>query len=135
MLSTSMRNSSLLFFRTVYMRAPESCFSSEDRVCGPCVCPHGRPLFFLAAKVAAMPKSSSPKKPKKPAKKKDKIDKKDSKEVLQHARDVLLAVRVALRLPCFHASCVFSALSDLRLLPVFLAVSGSTGLEEGEQEE
>ena len=50
MLSTSMRNSSLLFFRTVHMRAPESCFSSEDRVCGPCVCPHGRPLFFLAAK-------------------------------------------------------------------------------------
>ena len=74
-----------------------------------------------------MPKSSSPAKP---AKKNDKIN----KEALQRARDVLLAVRVALHLPCFHASCVFSALSDLRLLPVFLAVSGSTGLEEGEQE-
>ena len=82
-----------------------------------------------------MPKSSSPKKPKKPAEKKDKIGKKDNKEALRRASAVLNPVRVALRLPCFHASCVFSALSDLRLLPVFLAVSGSTGLGEGEQEE
>ena len=79
-----------------------------------------------------MTKTSPPKKPAKPAKKKDK---KDNKEVLQRGRDVLRAVRVALHLPCFHASCVFSALSDLRLLPVFLAVSGFFGLEEGEQDE